>query len=562
MSFQRSAWVIAATFSLLFAGCHRDRSSKGSPSTAAPSRNPPTAVRFVDAASKAGLNYQWVFVGKRPGTILQTIGNGCAFLDYNNDGNLDILLVGDKLALYKGDGHGHFTDVTQQTGLDKLQGNFLGCAVGDYDNDGYDDIYLTAYRGGALLHNEGGKHFQDVTKQAGIAPQPWGTSAAFGDIDGTGRLSLYIGNYVDFGPKTEPQLCATAHSSTACGPIMYKPVRGVLYQNLGGGRFKDVTDAWNAGKTSGKVLGVAISDFDGSGRQSILLANDEVAGNLLKNNGGRFTEIGETSGTAFDAIGGQHGGMGVDWGDYDNDGRLDLAVMTYQHENKCVYHNDGRDLFSERSISLGIAANTAPNVAFGVKWLDADNDGWLDLLIANGHVEDNADAIDPTASYRQPTQFFYNERGQHFTNASAALIGPADRSIVGRGLAIGDYDNDGRIDALVVDSEGRPLLLHNETPQLGHWLEINLVGTSDNRDGVGSLITVEAGGQTQLRQCTTGGSYMSGSTKRVHIGLGAASKVESIAVHWPSGHIDRYANINANQIITLREGSPAVQRNQ
>jgi hypothetical protein len=543
----------------LIAGCHHSTPPAGTTNVAPTLNGPAANVRFVDVSSQAGLNYQWTFAGKRPGTILQTIGNGCAFLDYNNDGNLDILLVGHKLALYQGDGHGHFKDVTHETGLDKVHGNFLGCAVGDYDNDGYNDIYLTAYRGGALLHNEGGRYFKDVTKEAGIAPQPWGTSAAFVDIDGSGRLSLYVGNYVDFGPTTKPQLCSTGQNSTACGPVMYKPVHGALYRNLGAGRFEDITKEWGADKTSGKVLGIACADFDGSGKESILLANDELPGDLLKSSGGHFTDIGSTSGTAFDVIGGQHGGMGADWGDYDNDGRLDLAVMTYQHELKCVYHNDGQDLFTERSTLLGLADSTSPNVAFGVKWLDADNDGWLDLLIANGHVEDNASTVDPKTAYRQPTQFFYNEHGQHFDDASADLVSPANRPIVGRGLAIGDYDNDGKVDALVVDSEGHPLLLQNETPQVGHWLEINLVGTRDNRDGIGALITVKAGGLTQLRQCTTGGSYMSASSKRVHIGLGAATVAQSIEIRWPTGHVDRFTNIKADQIVTLTEGSATVQ---
>jgi hypothetical protein len=518
------------------------------------SNEPATAIRFVDTTPQSGIDYRWSIPGKTPRNILQTIGNGCAFLDYNNDGNLDILLVGPKLALYKGDGHGHFNDVTHKTGLDKIHGNFLGCAVGDYDNDGYDDIYLTAYRGGALLHNEGGTEFKDVTQEAGIAPQPWGTSAGWADIDHSGRLSLYIGDYIDFGPATKPQLCNVGGYTTACAPNYYNPLHGELYLNKGGGKFVNVTCAWGANKTSGKVLGVAFADFDSSGQQGLYLANDVTAGNLLRNAGHGFADIGVTSGTAMDAAGNAQNGMGTDWGDYDNDGRLDLAVMTFRDQAKAIYHNDGGDLFTEQSASLGVAGATRPYIAFGSKWMDADNDGWLDLMIVNGDVQDNISQIDKTASFEQPTQFFYNNHGKHFSDASSSLVGPAARSIVGRGLAIGDFDNDGRIDALVVDSEGAPLLLHNETSPIGHWLEVDLVGKQDNRDGIGSIMTIQAGGLKQTRLCTTGGSYLSASSKTVHVGIGSAAIVDQLTVRWPSGHVDSYHHILADRIITVREG--------
>jgi enediyne biosynthesis protein E4 len=520
--------------------------------------SPSTSIRMVDIAQQAGLNYQWVISGKRPLNILQTIGNGCALFDYNNDGNLDILLVGPKLALYKGDGHGHFTDVTHEMGLDKFHGHFLGCAVGDYDNDGYEDIYVTAYQGGLLLHNEHGKYFTDATLNSGIKPQPWATSAAWVDLYNDGRLDLYIGNYIVFGPNTNPQLCDIHGVMDGCGPGYYKPHYGVLYHNMGGGKFEDVTAAWGANKVSGKNLGVAFADYDNSGRQSLALANDEVAGNLLKNMGGRFVDIGATCGTAYSADGNEVGGMGIDWGDYNNAGRLDLAEGTYQHEAKCIYHNDGSEVFSEQSGSLGLAAATAPNVAFGLKWVDLDNDGWLDLLISNGHVDDQADRIPGSTTYRQKTQLFYNRQGQSFDDISSALVGDADRPIVGRGLAIGDFDNDGRMDALIVDDEGKPILLHNETPNAGHWMEINLVGTKSNRDGQGALITVEVGGVKRLRQCTTSGSYMSASDKRVHFGLAGATMVHKVTVHWPSGHVDVYTNVRADRIVTLKEGDSAL----
>ena len=255
--------------------------------------------------------------------------------------------MGPRLALYRGDGHGRFSDATSATGLDRLKQHFLGCAVGDYDNDGHDDLYLSAYRGGMLLHNENG--FRDVTQAAGIPPQPWGAACGFADLNGDGKLDLYIGNYVQFGRRTEPQLCEYSGHMSACGPRFYQPEKASLFWNAGGGMFHEATRAWGAHQATGKALGVAFADFDASGRQSLAIANDEMAGDLFRNLGGRFRNIGGSSGTAYDASGNVHGGMGIDWGDYDNDGKLDLAVATYQNEPKCIYRNEGRGFFTERS---------------------------------------------------------------------------------------------------------------------------------------------------------------------------------------------------------------------
>jgi hypothetical protein len=511
----------------------------------------------VDVTREAGLNYRWQIPGKRPLNILQTIGNGCAFLDYDNDGNLDILLVGDKLALYRGDGKGHFTDVTAAMGLDRLTGHFLGCAVGDYDNDGFDDLYLSAYRGGVLLHNEAGRRFQDVTRSAGIAPQPWGTSCAFVDIDGDGKLDLYICNYVQFGPQTQPQLCEYSGRMSACGPRFYTPERGVLYHNEGQGKFRDVTGLWGGQAVTGKGLGVAAADFDDSGHPSLAIANDEMPGDLMANLGRKLQNIGVKSGTAYDSSGNVHGGMGLDWGDYDNDGRLDLVVATFQHEAKNLYHNDGGGMFTESSSNVGMAEKTIPNVAFGVKFLDYDNDGFLDLAFANGHVQDNIASIDKTTTYRQPIQLLHNRNGVDFEEVSSLAGEPFRRSIVGRGLAIGDYDNDGRMDLLVVDSEGAPLLLHNQTRTSNHWLLCRLVGRQSNRDAIGATVTAEAEGKKLLRRCATDGSYLSASDRRVHFGLGKATSA-TLTVRWPDGSKSIYSQVPADRVVTLQQGESAI----
>jgi len=534
------------------------------PKSAWPKESADNTVLFVDAAKMAGLDYRWSVTGRRPLDILQTIGNGCAFLDYDGDGDLDVLLVGtDHLALFHGDGHGHFTDVSHPMGLDTLKGHFLGCAVGDYDNDGYDDVYISGYRTGLLLHNEVGKSFKDVTPAAGMKPQPWGTACTWGDIDNDGRLDLFVGNYAKFDPKTSKRLCTQKGGYTnGCGPLNYFSLTGVLYHNDGGGRFRDVTDIWHPSKF-GKTLGAAFADYDQSGRPGLALANDEQYGELHQNMGNTFQEVGGKHGVALDTRLRVHGGMGMDWGDYDNDGWLDQVVATYQNEPKCIYHNTEGGFFKDESYTVGVEALTVPSVAFGVKWLDFDNSGWLGLMIANGHVDDDIARFDHSTTYRQPTQLFRNVRGKRFADLSTQAGSALQKSIVGRGLAVGDFDNDGRMDALVVDSEGPPLLLRNESSSVGHWLSLKLVGTQSNRDGIGSLVTVTtktpAGGLTQTRLCHTDGSYLSASDVRVHIGLGQAAVAETISVKWPSGRRDTFHHVHADRFVIAREGTQLLQ---
>ncbi len=513
---------------------------------------------FEEVADKAGLKYRWEPLGKRPLTILQTIGNGCAFLDYDNDGNLDVLLTGQKPALFKGDGKGNFKDVTIETGFDKITGYFIGCAVGDYDNDGYPDLYLTGYREGRLIHNEAGKGFKDVTSGSNIAKQPWGTSCSFGDIDNDGKVDLYICNYAVFDEKTKPQLCnfKDVNGNTiasSCGPRNYTPEKGVLYRNLGGGKFKDVTLEWRANMVHGRALGVAIADYDNSGRQSILIANDEMPGDLLQNTGKFFHDAGVESTTAYDKESTVHGGMGADWGDFDNDGKLDLTVATFQREAKCVYQNVGGGIFSENSNQLGVAQPSAPYISFGVKWIDIDNDGYLDLLYANGHVQDNIEQIDKSTTYKQPMTLLRNLNGTSFEDVTKQGGPGINTPIVGRGLATGDFDNDGKLDALVVDSEGKPLLLHNLSQSKAHWVSFKLVGKKTNRMALGSQVILEVGGKKFYRHCATDGSYLSATDTRVHFGLGTATAITKATVLWTDGARQTFDKIPTDQVVTLTE---------
>ena len=541
---------LIALFSLtLISGC------RNKAETVPPSPKAPTSAgnaHFREVAAEAGLNYQWTPPGRKPLNILQTIGNGCAFLDYDQDGNLDVLLVGPTPALFKGDGKGHFTDVSAETGIGALKGYFLGCAVGDADNDGFPDVYLSGYREARFLHNAGGKSFRDTTAAMRLKPQPWGTSAGFADLDGDGFLDLYVCNYADFDPKTVPQLCKFQTKDrgdvlSSCGPRYYKGVKGVMYRNKGGKSFEDVTKAWVFDTHNGRGLGVAFGDIDGSGRVAVSVANDEAPGDLFYRKGAamKFDNIAEIAGTARDRSGSLHGGMGADWGDYNNDGKLDLFVATFRNEAKTLYRNEGGTQFTDVSYPVGVARPALPYVTFGCKFFDADNDGWQDIILCNGHVQDNIKLIE-NADFPQPIVFMRNAAPGVYDDATQMSGIGALPPIVGRGLAIGDYDNDGRVDVLIVDSEGKPLLLHNEADGRKNWVGFRCVDKT-GRDAYGAVLTLKAGGVTQTRQCQPSGSYLSMSDPRVHFGIGNAAQADSFTVRWPDGKVETLPNVTMNR---------------
>ena len=544
-----------------------------------PIQNPPTQTvdtKFVDVAKAAGLDYKWNAV--RPMTIFESVGHGCAFLDVNNDGNLDVLLVGPKLALYLGDGKGHFRDVTKQYGLDQFTDTYSGCCVGDYDNDGWDDIYISGWHTGLLLHNEKGERFTDVTKEAGLVPQRWGTSCAFSDLDNDGFLDLVIANYVDFDPKVK-SFCHRNDltDSIPCGPLDYLPIAPTIYHNVAlmhtlpknSRGFVDVSSIWQV-TANGGGLGVSCADYDGSGHPSIAIANDLRYGDLLHFNPTPvqspskeyqadrqvITNIASMIGVSAGFAGRPHAGMGIDWGDVDNNGRLDFFVTTFQGEPRSLYMDMGNGAFSDMAMQTGAMDVCMRYLAFGVKFIDVDNDGRLDLLIANGHVNDKVQRYEPKSRFRQPVQLLRNVEGHpllRFDDISQQAGMRDIPFIVGRGLAIGDFDNDGRMDALVVDNEGTPLLLHNESTRVGHWVECKLIGTKSNHDAIGAMVTFMVGGQSLLRRCSADGSFESSSDLRVHVGLGDEQRVD-ISVKWPSGAVNEYKGVEADHIVTLQEG--------
>jgi enediyne biosynthesis protein E4 len=548
---------VVVLFASLLSGCvPRVRASRGgSGESGAHAAGPPL---FRDITGSAGIRFALGHGGRSPLDIHETLGHGAALLDVDGDGLLDMVLVGPgKCALYRNAGSGRFADITGRSGL-RQDGYWMGCAAADYDNDGRTDLFVTGYGRCALYHNEGGR-FRDVTAAAGVQDPGWSTSAGFADVDGDGRLDLYVARYVHFDPRGV-RFCDQAGVRTACGPTSYDPERGRLFHNEGEGCFRDVTAAAGLAGAHGNALGVAFGDFDGDGRVDLAVANDQLPSDLFRNRGGgRFEDAGVTRGIAYNAAGQAYAGMGIDWGDSDGEGRPDLVVATYQHQPRCLFRQDHPALFTDVAAAAGLARTTVNSLAFGVRFFDYDNDGWLDLAFANGHVVDNIQQAEANVSYRQPGQLFHN-RGPaapgRFEDRSANAGPDFGCSIVGRGLCVGDLDNDGRLDLLIVNAEGAPLLLRNEDRSGHHWLSLRLVGRRGNRDGLGARIRLTAGGPSQMRQCFTDGSYMSASDPRVHFGLGTAPSADEVVIRWPGGHVDTLRDVPADQQLTVLEGRP------
>jgi hypothetical protein len=542
-----------------------------------------SGIAFHDVTREAGIRFSIGHGGRSPLNILETAGYGCAFLDADGDGWLDLLLIGpSRCALYRNQGTRpttndprltgrgdslvvgrsslvRFTDVTSGSGLHPASpaSLWMGCATGDYDNDGRVDLLLTGYRCATLFHNEGGT-FRDAGTAIPLRRDLWSTSAVFFDADDDGRLDLYVGAYVKFGQGT-PQLCDFSGTQAACPPTYYDPERGRLYRNLGGGQFIDETRRAGLAASYGKTLGVAAADYDGDGRVDLYLANDGMPGELFRNQGGRFVNVGVESNTAFNYESREQAGMGVDWGDYDGDGRLDLVVTTFQYEPTSLYHNKGSGIFREEGFAAGIGDPTLSRLGFGARFFDADNDGDLDLLQANGHVQDNVAQIVPGVAYAQSAQLFENMGGRRrgerirFRDVSGTAGAGITTPIVGRGLAVGDIDNDGDLDLLIANLEGAPRLLWNESPRRGHAVTLRLVGRRSPRDGTGARVTLRAGGRLQTREAGTGGSYLSAGDPRVHFGLGTATTAESVTIRWPSGARQTLRSIPAGREVTVIE---------
>ncbi len=558
------------------AGSVRVAAGRSTPAQSVPGENggATSNAPFRDIAAEAGLDFRWGHGGKSPLTIIETLGHGCAFLDFNQDGLLDLLLVGNhKLVLYQNLGNGRFREVTGESGM-TATGDFYGVATGDYDNDGYPDLYITGYGKCVLYHNVPNdrpvtttapagqtppvnRKFVDVTAKAGVGARSQYdcvTAAAFADLDGDGKLDLISGRYILFTPKVI-QFCSYQGVRAGCGVKNYDPDQPQVYRNNGDGTFTNRTREWGFDKAHGRCLGIAVRAADDGRGVALFFSNDELPGDLFVPRGRRYAEVGVQSGVAYNHDGLTQGGMGADWGDFLNEGRPGLVVTTFQTEADSLYRSESPGLYREVGANLNIAAGTTAWVGWTTKFLDYDNDGWLDLLETNGHSQDNAHQVEADRSYPQPMLLYHNDHGDVFQDVSSQG-GPAfQKPFVGRGGSIGDFDNDGRVDALIVDEEGAPKLLHNETKTGNHWLGIRLVGVTCNRDAIGARVTVTAKGKTTLQDEQLAGGYLSAHDPRLHFGLGTNDRIDKIVVRWPNGHIETIPATPIDRYVQIKEGS-------
>ncbi len=495
--------------------------------------------------------------------LIETMPGGVALFDYNNDGLLDILLVnGGRLTdpvrlpekfdranprywnrLYRQNKDGSFTDVTQNAGLASagISNYGMGVAVGDYDNDGYPDLFITSYGKNVLYHNNGNGTFTDVTAKAGVAGGGWSVSAGFFDFDNDGHLDLFVTRYMEWD-TAHNKVCGGAWR-TYCPPGDFPGTTNLLYRNRGDGTFEDTSERSGIAAKKGRALGVAFADYNEDGFTDIFVANDGMQQYLFHNNGnGTFTECALDAGTALSADGKPLSGMGTVFQDYDNDGKPDVIVTVLPRQIYGAYHNDGQGFFTNRSLETGLGALTAGSAGWGVGLEDLDNDGWKDLLVAQSHVLDNVEDIDHSLHYLEPPLFALNRHGR-FERGESGVITP----IAGRGLAFGDLNNDGWMDAVVTVLGNRPMVLMN-LGGTAHWLTITLRGKRSNRDGLGARVRVNG----QTRYATTAGSYLSANDKRIHFGLGSAT-VASVEVLWPSGLHQTVDDVRADQFLEVHE---------
>ena len=499
-------------------------------------------------SGEAGLSFVHASGASPEKYLVETMGSGGGFLDYDGDGWMDVYLVNSgatpsspsappgKNRLFRNNGDGSFSDVTDQAGVgDPSYG--MGCVFADYDNDGDVDLYVTNLGPNVLYRNNGDGTFTDVSAAAGVADPLWSTSAAFGDYDRDGWLDLYVGNYLKFTFATHRR-CYSGELLIYCFPHSYDGVPNTLYRNRGDGTFERANE--KAGVTEeaqySKSLGVLWLDLDGDGDLDLYVANDTTANYVFRNGGaGVFEDVSLLSGGAFNGMGMAQSGMGVDAGDLAGNGLYSIFVTNFSLQTNDLYWNNGQGILTDHTLQAGLSQDSFLPLGFGVNFLDYDNDGLLDLFVANGHVFDNINAINPSLEYAQPNQLFRN-RGEGRFDAVSARSGPYfSRKNVSRGSAVADYNNDGRLDLLVTNNNQKADLLENRSAGNHHWLQLRLEGTHCNRDGVGAKVRLQAGGRRLSQEVRAGSSYLSQSDLRVHFGLGAVTRIESIEVLWPCG---------------------------
>jgi enediyne biosynthesis protein E4 len=543
----------------------RQRAAPADAATTGPPGN------FVDVTERLGVKFQYQASHTSKKYLPETMGAGVALFDYDNDGRLDIFLVNgaplsDPTAkgtipqktgpqywnrLYHQKSDGTFEDVTVKAGLQGV-GYGMGVAVGDYDNDGYEDLYVTAYGGNKLYHNNKDGSFTDVTQKAGVAGSGWSTSAAWVDLDGDGFLDLVVLRYLEW--DFDDVWCGEHKEGyrAYCHPDFFKPIAPLVYHNNGDGTFTEVAQKIGLSKP-GKGLGVAIADYDHDGHIDLFVANDSMAEFLYHNKGdGNFEEVGLISGVAVDVDGRTYAGMGTDFADYDNDGWPDIVVTDLANQRYPLYRNNGDGSFTYSSSASGLGRMSVAHSGWGVRFFDYDNDGWKDLLIAQGHDLDTIELNFPNLRYREPLLLARNT-GKSFVDVSGESGSAFEQAWVARGLAIGDLDNDGRLDAVVTTNDGPVHILHNETPTQNHWLLLKLVGHKSDRDGIGAAVKVTTESRQQFATVTTASSYLSASDKRVHFGLGKETSAQTIEIRWPSGIVQTLKDVRADQLLEINE---------
>ena len=518
-------------------------------------------VRFTDVTAALDIEFRHNNGERGKKYFIEPIGSGVALFDFDNDTDLDLYFVnGSDLPgatssilptnrLYRNDGD-TFTDVTNTASVGDT-GYGLGCCVGDYNNDGFTDLYVTNYGVNVLYRNNGDGTFTDVAETAGVDNDQFSSGCAFVDVDADGYLDLYVVNYVQFDPDTNPA-CTRQGIPTYCTPEALLGAADVFYRNNSDGTFTDVSEQVGVGKANGKGLGVVCGDVDNDGDIDIFVANDTTPNFLYLNeqNGVKMTEDALFAGVALSEEGRAYSGMGANLGDFDNDGYLDIVITNFQDQTNSLYHNAQSGFFTEMSFAKGIGERSLPYLAWGVDFVDFNNDGWLDLFIANGHLDDNIAEIDPIGTYAQPNQLFLNNRGINFSENPDAAIA---QQKVSRGTAFGDIDNDGDIDIVVSNLKDTPTILRNDRNNAAQWLGVKLIGTHCNRNAIGARVTVVSGDLTQMREVKSGSGYLSQNDLRLHFGLGNAVSVDALTVQWLCGNIQTLQNIKTNQMLVISE---------
>jgi hypothetical protein len=526
-------------------------------------------VQFRDITATAGIHFVHNNAAFGKKWLPETLGAGAAFIDYDHDGYPDIVLVNGEdwpsrakapstLKLYHNNHDGTFTDVTRKAGL-AISMFGMGVAVGDYDNDGHDDLFITALGQSCLFHNNGNGSFSDITKTAGMwGPNEFSTSAAWVDYDRDGKLDLVVANYVQWTQQTDIYCTLDGAHKSYCTPESYKGVSARVWHNLGGGKFEDATQKSGLSDPTSKSLGVAILDYNGDGWPDILLANDTQPNKLyLNKQNGTFEEKAVAAGIAFSEDGVARAGMGVDTGDYDRSGRPSLMITNFANQMISLYHNEGNGLFVDEAPRSEVGRNTLVTLGFGCFFFDFDNDGWPDIFVADGHIENEIERVQKRVSYAEPPHLFRNLGGGKFQEVTAQVGAAFASPKVARGAAYADIDNDGVLDVLVTTNGGRPWLFHNEG-QTNHSLRVKLDGTKSNRDGIGAIVRVSSGGAKQWQMLRSGSSYLSQSELVLTFGLGSATKADTIEIQWPSGQVDKLSGVAADQTVTVQEGKGIV----